>query len=240
MRKAMRRLFRGRGRAGEGTRQPAPADPDGLVPVVKLTFLSDRPRPAAALAAAFIVLASTAASLAYWRADPNADFPLVATGNAVFSKHEIWRLVTTVFVHSGPEHLLANTLLLIVLSYLLFGYYGWLVFPGLALAGATAANWVALLTYPPEIRLMGASGMVYWMGAFWLSLYIAIDTRIGVGGRLLRAVGFALAIFFPTTFSPGVSYRTHAFAFALGLAAALPYFLANRRRFREAEQVVLE
>ena len=69
--------------------------------------------------------------------------------------------MTAIAVHTDMAHFVSNAILLAFFSYLLFGYFGFWVFPvlGLALAGLT--NYLSLLTYPPEVSLVGASGLVY-------------------------------------------------------------------------------
>ena len=56
----------------------------------------------------------------------------------------------------------------------------------LVMAGLT--NYVSLLTYPSEVSLIGASGLVYWMAGFWLSMYLVVERSVSPGKRVLRVV----------------------------------------------------
>jgi membrane associated rhomboid family serine protease len=94
---------------------------------------------------------------------------------------------------------------------------------------------LTLQTYPSDVDLIGASGMVYLMVGFWLIQYVFIERRLTLSIRLLRAFGFVLAALMPTSFEKNVSYRTHAIGFLVGCAFGLVYYVANFKRFRRAE-----
>ena len=96
-------------------------------------------------------------------------------------------------------------------------------------------NLLTLWTYPPDVRLVGASGVVYLMAGFWLSSYVLIDRRFSVGRRVFRSVGFTLIVLFPTSFEAQVSYRAHAIGFAVGAAYGAFHFWRKRLIFRVVE-----
>jgi rhomboid protease GluP len=137
-------------------------------------------------------------------------------------------------------HVLSNAILLTYFTYLLFGYFGFWVFPVMSLAMAALTNYISLLTYPSEVSLIGASGLVYWMAGFWLSMYLLVERSVRPGKRVLRVVCLALLVLLPTTFQANVSYRTHAIGLGLGVVSALVYFQRNRESIRAAEVVELE
>ncbi|HEY7161555.1 MAG TPA: rhomboid family intramembrane serine protease, partial [Acidobacteriota bacterium] len=88
--------------------------------------------------------------------------------------------------------------------------------------------------------LVGASGVVYCMAGFWLTLFVLIERRYSIANRLMRSIGFFLIVFVPSTFEPTVSYRAHAIGFVLGILSAIMYFVINRKIIREAETFELE
>jgi rhomboid protease GluP len=228
----------------QGPDQPLVAEagwpPEPPLRVVRETLLSRRPHAAAGRVALGGVSVLIATSLLYWSGPAGVVGGLPASGEGVFGRGEYWRLLTSLGAHSDPAHLLANAALFGLLSYLLYGYYGAVVFPGLAtLLGATTTG-IALLGYPPEARLVGASGMVYAMAAFWLVLYLLVERRLRPGRRLLRAVGFAAIVLLPTAIEPRVSYRAHAIGFALGGLAGALFFGARRKALRAGERVEWE
>jgi hypothetical protein len=57
-------------------------------------------------------------------------------------------------------HVVSNAVFLAFFTYLIFGYFGFWVFPVLGLAMAALTNYFSLLTYPPDVSVVGASGLV--------------------------------------------------------------------------------
>ena len=177
-------------------------------------------------------------SLIYWDDVPGVAPYLSADRVQVFTHHQYWRLFTTMAVHADFKHLGSNLVLFSILSFILTAYFGLWIFPVLTLVLGAATNALALLSHSGEVTLIGASGAVYVMAGFWLAMYLGIERSQTVANRIIRCVGFTLILLIPEAFEPTVSYRTHAIGFLLGLAAAIPYFLGNRARFRAAEVVV--
>jgi rhomboid protease GluP len=213
-----------------------------VVPIVRVreTLLSRKPREWSFELAALAVATIQVMSLLAWR-NGDALLPvLAATPEGVLLHHEYWRLLTAIAVHADVLHAFSNAIFLALFTYLLFGYFGTWVFPVLSVAMACLINYLSLLTYPPDVRLLGASGMIYWMAAWWLTMYLLVERRLSVGTRVLRAVCLAALVLLPSTFEPNVSYRTHAIGFGLGVASALIYFGSKRKSIRAAEVVELE
>jgi rhomboid protease GluP len=203
--------------------------------VVRRTFLSNPPRADAQLITASSLFVLTAGCALYWHY-PQADEWMNATHEAVFTRHEFWRLWTTVFAHADLGHLLSNSLMFFILGYFLAGYFGALVFPLTALLMGGVTNAVSLYTYAPDVRLVGASGVVSWMGGAWLTLYFLINTKISVTGRALRSFGVALLLFAPAeAFDPKISYRTHLIGFTLGVLWGFWYYRRHKAKFKSAE-----
>ena len=206
---------------------------------VRGTLLSRKPRQHSLPVAAAFVLMIVGTSLLAWR-NGGALLPSLSVSQAALEGHEYWRLLTAVAVHSDLQHLFSNIIFVALFSYLLYGYFGFWVFPALGLALAALANYLSLLTYPPGVSLVGASGLVYWMAGFWLSMYLAVERTLSPGKRVMRAMGIALVILLPTTFDENVGYRAHAIGFGLGMIAALVYFRRNRQSIRAAEVIEVE
>jgi rhomboid protease GluP len=213
-----------------------------LLPIVRVreTLLSRKPREWSLEVAALAVATIQLVSLLAWR-NGDALLPvLAATPEGVLQHREYWRLLTAVAVHVDVMHAFSNAIFLALFSYLLFGYFGVWIFPALSVAMACVINYLSLLTYPPGVQLVGASGMIYWMAAWWLTMYLLVERRVSVGTRILRAVCLAALVLLPSTFEPNVSYRTHAIGFGLGVVSALVYFRSKRKSIRAAEVVELE
>ena len=180
------------------------------------------------------------ASLVYWSDFFGIASLLPASRESVYSRGEYWRLATSILVHADFQHFLANGVVLGVLAFLLYGYYGASVYPGLTLLFGAIVTGLALRTYPAQTWLVGASGVVYLMAGFWLALYLMLERRVSMGKRLVRAIGFGVIVLVPTAFEPAVSYRTHLIGFLVGIAFAITYFAKHKERFRAAERIVYE
>ncbi|MBN2159984.1 MAG: rhomboid family intramembrane serine protease [Spirochaetes bacterium] len=143
------------------------------------------------------------------------------SGEALFTRHEYWRLLTSLFTHKDMRHLMANALIFIGFGWTLRAYFGLIAFPAASLAIGLITNLITIYFYPPGVRLIGASGMAYGMASLWLVFYIRHDTDHRVPVRIFRAAGFALIMLFPTTFNPQVSYLAHGVGFATGILLGL-------------------
>ena len=207
---------------------------------VRETLLSRKPREWSLEITVLFLSMILGISLFAWRNGAALLSTLAATSEGVLERREYWRLLTAVAVHADVMHVFSNVIFLIFFTYLLFGYFGFWVFPVLSLAMAGLTNYISLLTYPSEVSLLGASGLVYWMAGFWLSMYLLVERSVGLGKRVLRVVCLALLVLFPSTFQANVSYRSHAIGLGLGVVSALVYFQCNRESIRTAEVVELE
>ena len=188
--------------------------------------------------AAFSALALAFASLALWHNAWHAQDWMTATHAQVFQAHQWWRAWTTLLAHANMGHLSSNSLLFFILGIFLYEYFGFWIFPLGAFAVGGVMNLLVLWTMPPDVTLLGASGVVFWMGGFWLTLYAFLERGHTVGERSLRVIGVALALFMPAeTFDPGISYLSHLLGFVLGLLSGLFYFYSFRQRLQAAEVI---
>lgn len=199
--------------AYDGDYEPAPEDfiPEPPRPSGPLARFPSPGRAIPALALFLLCYIATAVYNNY----PEGD-RLWLSGEALFGKHEYWRLLTSLFTHRDLSHLFANALIFIGFGWMLRAYFGLVAFPIASLVIGLMTNLITIYFYPPAIRLLGASGMAYGMASLWLIFYIRHDTDHRVPVRIMRAVGFALIMLFPTTFDPQVSYLAHAVGFASG------------------------
>ena len=211
-----------------------------FVLVIKTTHLSRRPARRSGVVAAASVALLLLLSVVYWVDLFDLAAKLSATPEQVFNHGEYWRVTTTIGAHADLRHFLANAIGFGILSFLLYGYYGPFVYPALSWALGSVVTGLALLTYPPMTKLIGASGVVYLMAGFWLILYLFIERKLSLGKRLLRSLGFGLIVLAPTVWDPSVSYRTHAIGFAVGVGLGVAFFLKKKEIFRRAERIEWE
>ena len=199
------------------------------------TWLTQKIRPSSAIISWIVLAFILIVSRANWDNYLGISQFLAAIPSKVFSDKEYWRVFSAVLIHADLQHFLSNGAALIVLGYLLYGWFGFLIYPLGAWLLAGLVNFLALLTYSPEVQLVGASGMVYLMAAFWLTNYVLIQRQITLTRRILRSSGVTLVTLFPTTFQPNVSYRTHAIGFVVGVVWAILWNATSKQKLRKTE-----
>ncbi|RYZ76137.1 MAG: rhomboid family intramembrane serine protease, partial [Proteobacteria bacterium] len=158
-----------------------------------------------------------------------------ATVTGVFEHGEYWRLWTAIFAHADLGHLLSNMLLFVPFAYFLNGYFGSFLFPLLGFVTGGLANYLTLKTMGSGGSLIGASGVVFWMGASWLTLYVLVETKESFRRRLGKALAIGAALFLPQSFEPNISYACHFFGFGIGMLSAASFYYLNQAKFKAAD-----
>lgn len=160
-----------------------------------------------------------------------------ASGLSVFTHKEFWRLWTSLFAHGDVGHLLSNALVFFPFAYFLSAYFSLWFFPIAAVLLGGFINAIVLWTMPPEISLIGFSGVVHWMGAAYLTLYLLIERGEDLRRRIAKVVMISVVLFVPEIYRPEVSYLSHFVGYLAGIGSALIYFRWNKERFRAAEVI---
>lgn len=172
----------------------------------------------------FLILIVYGMSLIHW--EHTGGF--AASGESVFLKGEWWRAWTALFVHADLAHLLANSLLFFLFTFLLAGRFG-ILLPLMGFAVSGLMNLIVLNELPSHTSLVGASGVVHWMGGAWFTLYLLIDRRERWRPRFGSVLFLLLMLFLPETYEPRVSYLSHALGFLFGVITATGYYWVNRK-----------
>ena len=216
---------------------PPPTSQPQIHVVVRQTWLSRKPNTRSSIITAWLIFILILTSALYWKNYAGLESLMPASGEAVFIKKEYWRLWTTLFAHADVGHLLSNSLTFFVVGYFLIGYFSLWFFPIAGFAIGGLVNSITLLTMPPTVKLIGVSGVVYWMGGAWLVLYFLLDQRKTRTQRTLRALGVALGVFMPAAaFDPSISYLTHLYGFIAGVLSGTAYYFINKSKFKRAER----
>ncbi len=206
---------------------------------IKSTLLSQKPREESWLIALLSVMVLLLVSLLCWQ-NPSLLNLLAASRHQVVGEQEYWRLLTTTAIHADLTHFLSNAFLFALFTFLLYGYFGFWMFPVTVVALGSLTNYLALLTYSENTQLIGASGLVYLMAGFWLTTYVLVERTHPLKRRVLVAMGIALIVLVPSSLSARVSYRTHAIGCGLGVIVALGYFQARKEQIRSLETFQIE
>lgn len=157
----------------------------------------------------------------------------------IYEKNQYWRAFTTSLIHADANHLSHNVLFFTGLAILLNHYFGWFIFPLISFLAGGLINLIALKIYPPEVHLVGISGVIYFMAGFWLTLYLFIERRLTLVRRSMNIIALSLIFLFPEALSARVSYLAHGLGFLIGVILGVTYFFM-RKRFIRAQEVWVE
>jgi rhomboid protease GluP len=205
---------------------------DSLV-VMKENWLTKKPRYEG-FALVFVLCAVIIAlSLSDWFSWVPLDFK--ASPDSIFIQHQYYRLWTSLFVHGDSGHLVSNLILFIPLMYLLSSYFSTWFIPFFAILTGGLINLIVLSSLPHQVVLIGISGVVNWLGAVWMLLFVLIDRRESVRRRFAIILFITLMLFVPDTYKPEISYYSHFLGYIFGLFFAAIYFFINRSNFKQAE-----
>lgn len=160
---------------------------------------------------------------------------LPVSGEDFYMHHQWWRPWTACFAHADVAHLLSNLVLFVIFGRFLNGYFGYWLFPFWAFVLGGIANLIVLPSYPMEVKVLGASGVVNVLGGIWLSLFFLLSRQYRMPGRILRTLGVALLLFAPQEFRPEVAERVHASGLFVGLIFGAVWFYLFKNRLRAFE-----
>jgi membrane associated rhomboid family serine protease len=144
-----------------------------------------------------------------------------------------WRMLTSLFLHESPLHVLLNMYSLFLVGPALEAMLGRLRFLALFLIAGFGGSVGVLLIGTPNVPVLGASGAIFGLfGAYFL-----IARRLGGNAtQFLIVIVLNLVIGFIPGF--GIAWQAHVGGLITGLAIAFVY-LETRARSRRPAQVVL-
>ena len=158
-------------------------------------------------------------------APPEIFLALVQDNRNIIENFEVWRLITSVFVHADPMHLFSN-----MIALLLFGatvetntnitkiYYLIIYF-----VSGLIGSIFSLLLLPINSISLGASGAIFGLiGVAFI--IVATDYR-----PLLIFALFYVGFFIITSFSPGINYWAHIFGLLGGLLFGYLFYTRKRK-----------
>lgn len=165
-------------------------------------------------------------------------YVLGAQFNDLVGEGQLWRLVTSGFLHSGLPHILFNMFALHVLGPHLERQFGSLPFAGLYFGSMLAGGAAFYLLGPSQVPAVGASGAIFGLFGAWFAL--ALRHRHTTGGRAgLTQIGVLLAINLALPFFvPNIAWQAHLGGLIAGALVAsawtLPALRGREGRVRRA------
>lgn len=154
--------------------------------------------------------------------------------NSVLNHHELYRLVTHMFLHADEEHIFNNMLMLVVLGYYMEEYLGHLRFLILYFCSGFIAACTSMVYNMMQMNLtpsIGASGAIFGlMGGFIFLVWHLRQQQEQVDPRrLLLAVVIS---FYGGASSQGIDMMAHAGGFLSGIPCAALLSLTRNRKGR--------
>jgi len=138
---------------------------------------------------------------------------LVQINRKIINEYEIWRLFTSIFLHSDPIHLFSN-----MIALLMFGAtveinksISKIQFLLIYFVSGLIGNVFSLLLFPLDTISLGASGAIF--GLIGVA-FVMIATDYP---PLLLFALFYIGFFIVTSFTPGINYWAHIFGLLGGL-----------------------
>ena len=149
---------------------------------------------------------------------------LVQINRNIIYEYQIWRLITSMFLHGDPIHLLSN-----MFALLLFGAtvennksISKIKFLIIYFISGLIGNLFSLIFLPLDAISLGASGAIFGLIGVVFTI-IATDDR-----SLLFFALFYLAFFITTSLMPGINFWAHIFGLLGGIL--LGYLFYSRKR----------
>ena len=198
------------------------------------TRLSLKPSPLSSTVTLASAVVVTFVTLLGWYF-PSFGNLLPVSGQDFFEYGNWWRPWSACFAHADVGHLLSNLVLFVILGRFLSGHFGYWLFPFWAFVVGGLANLIVLGSYPPEVNVLGASGVVNVLGGIWLALYFLISRQYRMPGRIVRTLGVALLLFAPQEFRPEVAERVHVAGLFFGLIFGAGWFFVFKKQIRAYE-----
>lgn len=152
---------------------------------------------------------------------------------SVIDNSEWYRLITHMFVHAGPEHLLNNMFMLGILGYQIEREYGWfkylLSYFVSGIGGAVLSSLVEMRMSEAAVSV-GASGAIFGIFGIMLVMIFKNRRRMGQVSAPRLIILFVLMVF--GNMEEGVDWMAHLGGALVGVILAfLLYWPKNRENY---------
>ncbi|RAV18284.1 rhomboid family intramembrane serine protease [Mycolicibacterium sp. GF69] len=174
----------------------------------------------------YVLIAANVVMFALQMAVPGLQRDLVLQSYAV-ADGELYRLLTSAFLHYGPAHILFNMWALYVVGPPLEAALGRLRFSALYLLSALGGSVLVYLLSSPVAQTAGASGAIFGLfGAiFVVGRRLNMDVRWVVA---IIAINLVFTFVIPLVSSQNISWQGHIGGLVSGAAIATAYAYAPR------------
>lgn len=194
-----------------------------------MTYRSQGSSPIAAWALIAINLLMFVATIIIHRTNPNFMYYTFGLSQVTFLDRP-WTLVTSMFIHAGVWHILANMVTLYFFGSYLNRLLGTGKFLIIYFAGGILGSIVYLLLAPSYSIAIGASGAIFALGGVLAVMRPRLRVIVFPIPAPLPLWIAIIGIFVVFSFLPNVAWQAHAGGLALGLVVG--YIFRRRERYR--------
>jgi len=155
-------------------------------------------------------------------------YNLVLINSNVIYQNEIWRLLTSMFMHGDLSHLISN-----MFGLLIFGTYieqsiSKVKYLFIYVISGLIGNLFTLVLYPSNVISYGASGALFGIiGVVVVIIYFEGDRFFLILATLY------LLYFIASSFGPGINLWAHLFGLASGSIFALVNHFLEKKKLQE-------
>ena len=142
--------------------------------------------------------------------------------------HRPWTIVTSMFVHGGFGHILANMITLFFFGNFLTRLLGDVKFLIVYFVGGIAGGFLFMLLASPYSIAVGASGAIFALGGALAIMRPKLRVFVFPIPAPLPLWAAALGGFFILSFFPGIAWQAHLGGIVCGLIFG--YFFRKRER----------
>ncbi|MBA7560303.1 MAG: rhomboid family intramembrane serine protease [Dehalococcoidia bacterium] len=194
-----------------------------------MTYRSQGSSPIAAWALIAINLLMFVVTIIIHRTNPNFMYYTFGLSQVTFLDRP-WTLVTSMFIHAGVWHILANMVTLYFFGSYLNRLLGTGKFLIIYFAGGILGSIVYLLLAPSYSIAIGASGAIFALGGVLAVMRPRLRVIVFPIPAPLPLWIAIIGIFVVFSFLPNVAWQAHAGGLALGLVVG--YIFRRRERYR--------
>lgn len=146
---------------------------------------------------------------------------LVQINYKILERLELWRIITSMFLHGDAIHLISNIIGLVLFGTFIENIVSKTAYLIIYFLSGVLGNIMTLFLLPPYIISLGASGAIY--GLIGASvIYIIFERNM----TQLIITFVYLLYFIVTSFSPEINYAAHIFGLISG--SGLGYFFVRK------------
>jgi len=151
-------------------------------------------------------------------------YKMVLINSNVMDQIEIWRLLTSMFMHGDISHLISNMFGLLIFGTYIEQTFSKVKYLFIYVISGLIGNLFTLILYPSYVISFGASGALFGIiGVVVVIIYIEGDRFFLILATLY------LLYFIASSFGPGINLWAHLFGLASGsIFALVNHFLETK------------